>query len=330
MGDGQIEDAVGEDAKRKRGILRMRYPIELGIVTNFEDMEKIWHHTFYSQLRVAPEDHPILLTDAPLNPKANRERMATIMFKTFNAHSVNISTAEVLGLYAAGVTTGIVVNSGARVTHIVPVFQSYMIPQAVSRLDLGGTDLSEYLMKIVVSRGYSFTTRAEQEQLHKIRERLCYVARDFEAEMSTSASSSDLEMSYELEDGNVACFGNERFRTTEVLFQPCFTGSESPGLHELVVQSIMKCKPELRKDLFANIVLAGGNTLYEGLRERLEDEIRALAEDGMEVKVVAPVARKYSGWIGGSILASLPEFQKMWITKAEFDKAGPTIVHEKC
>ncbi|XP_015229704.1 PREDICTED: actin-like [Cyprinodon variegatus] len=330
VGGGQRENFVGNEALSHRGILSIKNPIERGIVTNWDDMEKIWRHTFNNELHVDPSKHPVLLTEAPLNPKPNREKMTQILFETFSSPAMYVAIQPVLSMYSSGRTTGIVMDSGEGVSHAVPIYEGYALPQSIIRLSLGGADLTDYLTKILNNRGYSLSAAGQRDIMNDIKKKLCYVALDFEQEMQMATSSSSLEKSYELPDGQVVSIGDERFRCPEALFKPNLIEMESAGVHKIIYNSVMKCDIDVRKDLYGSIVLSGGSTLFPGITDRLQKEISHLATPSMNIQIIAPPERQYSVWIGGSILASLSSLQQMWISKQDYHESGPAVVHRKC
>merc|ERR1719393_86844 len=231
--------------------------MEHEVITDFDAMEKIWHSIFHNELRVDPEECFVLLATPPLTSKQNMERMAQSMFETFKVRGLQTLPSPVCALYASGRTTGIVVSIGASVTHVVPVYEGYALPHAITRSTIGGRQLTEYLMKILTERGYSFTTTVEREIIRDLKEKLCYIALDFDAELKTAQESSDKEKTYEMPDGQMVKVCDERFRCPEVLFQPSLIGKEASGIHDTTYQSIMKCDVDIRKDLYGNVVLSG-------------------------------------------------------------------------
>lgn len=324
------EAYVGDEAQTKRGMLSLHHPIEHGYVNNWEDMERLWNQIFYNELRVAPEEHPVLLTDPPLNPKNNRERMATIMFEGFSVPALYISLQAVLSLYASGRMTGIVVDSGDGVTHNIPIYEGYAISSAIDRLDLAGREVTEYLMRLLRGRAYTFRSTSEREVVREIKESIAYVAQDYEEEMAKAETSMEIEKKYELPDGQVITLGNERFRCAEALMRPALIGKECPGIAESTFQSIGKTDRNTRRDLYANVVLSGGSTMFPGMPERMKKDIAGMAPESAKIRIIAQPERKYCVWIGGSILGSLSTFRNIWIRKEDYDECGPGIIHKKC
>merc|ERR1719446_602779 len=182
-GSEQKDYFMGEEAISKKGVLSLSYPLEHGIVKDWSDMEKVWHHTFFDALRVNPEDHAVVVSEAPLNPKKNRERMVEMLFEKFSVPATYIVIQAVMSLYSYGRTTGIVVDSGDGVTHVVPVYEGYSMPYAIQRLDLAGRDLSQYMERVLCDSGYNMTSSSEKDIVRQMKESHCYVADDYEAEL---------------------------------------------------------------------------------------------------------------------------------------------------
>ncbi|CAH1713686.1 hypothetical protein AGLY_000757 [Aphis glycines] len=317
---------IGPKAEEHRGLLYIKYPIEHGIVTDWNDMERIWQYIYGSdQLQTFSEEHPVLLTEAPLNPRRNREKAAEIFFETFNVPAFYVSIQAVLSLYATGRTTGVVLDSGDGITHTVPIYEGFAMKHGIIRLDLAGRDISRYLKLLLRKEGLNFSTSAEFEVVRAIKEKACYVAL---SPVKEESSDSNVYQ-YMLPDGNKVDIGPARFRAPEVLFHPDLIGEECEGLHEALVYSIQKSDLDVRKKLYQSIVLAGGSTLLSGFGDRLLSEIKKLAPKNMKLKILAPQERLYTTWIGGSILASLGTFRRMWVSKREFFEEGSRVIHRK-
>ncbi|KAI3389810.1 hypothetical protein SNEBB_007933 [Seison nebaliae] len=344
LGMGYRDYYVGDDAQTKRGVLSLVYPIEHGIVKNWEYMEAIWSHGFLNVLRVNPEEYPVLISEAPLNPPNNREKMVEIFFEHFNVPATYIAIQAVLSLYAAGRTSGIVLDSGDGVTHTVPIYEGYSLSTAIERHDVAGRDLTFFLQKLLSNKGGQFVSTSDREIVCNIKEELCYVAKNFDAEMNfykqlskTHKSSKvaqdqfdTIERTYELPDGETIEVGTERFTIPEALFQPYLIGQEAPGIHSMIFNSIKRIEMDLRRTMYENIVLSGGSTLFPNLPERLQSELSQLIPKTVQTRIVASPQRKFSVWIGGSILSSLNSFQQLWIKKSEYEEEGPSIVHKRC
>jgi actin beta/gamma 1 len=325
---------IGDEAQKMRGVLNLSYPIESGIVTNWDDMEKVWEYCFSNELRVDPSEHKVLLTEAPRNPKANREKMTQLMFETFQIQGLYVAIQAVLSLYSNGRTTGMVCDSGDGVTHTVPVFEGFSIPHAVKKNFIAGRAITDHMVNLLTADGISAQggESAWKQIVITLKEKLCFVSLDPEADKAKAAESTELTKNYELPDGQIVAVNTPRFMAPEALFDPGLIkeGDEALGMHDMSYASIQDCDVDIRMDLYGNIILSGGTTLYAGLPDRLEQEVDKKCPQQGSVKIIASADRYYCVWTGGSTLSSLSTFESQWITKEEYEENGAEIVHRKC
>eukprot|EP01083_Nonionella_stella_P220768 789504_1 len=371
IGMGQKTEWVGDEAMDRESYtftqLQPR-PITKGIIGDgtggsswgrpWDDMEKIWHHTFYNELRITPDEHPVLLTESALNPKVNREKTTQIMFETHNVAGFYLSPQTVLALYASGRTTGIVIDSGHNHTRAVPVLEGYFLPHAITELDIGGQQITEYLEKLLIENDAErlnklpSATKKKTSILRDIKEQLCLV--------SIGNNNALADATYELPDGqSIVLKKEERYQCTQPLFEPKLLDIEHEGITHLIRETVSIIANEddasAACDLTQHVVLSGGNTMLTGLKEKMLNELtgptnilvngylrthgKGVGDDvnklvkgyfNYKYNIIAPPERKYSTWIGGSILSSLSTFEEMWIKPSEYDETGPTIVHRKC
>lgn len=332
---------VGDDVTKARDMLETSYPITNGIVQKWDDMIHLYNYTFEERLKIEPRNHKIMLTEAAMNPKKNREKLVECMFETFGFNGVHCSIQAVLTLYAQGLLTGVVVDSGDGVTHIVPVYEGFALPQSIRRLDVAGRHLTEYLIKLLLLRGYTFNRTADFEVVREIKEKVCYVGYDLELEKKLALETTTVVQSYTLPDGRVIKVGAERFEAPEALFNPALLDIDGKGLADLVFEVINISDISVRAELYKHIVLSGGSTMYPGLPSRLEKEIKALYLKNvakgdkaqaakLKLRIEDPPRRKHMVFLGGSVLADImKDKEAFWMTKAEYEEKGLEVL-SKC
>ncbi|AAS53422.2 AFR051Wp [Eremothecium gossypii ATCC 10895] len=320
---------IGNQAQELRGLLKLRYPLQHGIVTNWADMEQVWGYVFNKSLQLQNvEDHPILVTEAPLNPHKNREKMCELLFESFNVPALYVSVQAVLSLYASGRTTGCVVDCGDGCCHAVPVFDGFSVPSSIRRIDIAGRDITEFLQLLLrKTTGVSLLSSSEREIVRTIKEKACFVTKDPKLEEQNFPMNPSFSK-FKLPDGKTIELGQERYRAPEILFQPELIGSEFESLPDMCYQSIGKVDLDLRSLLYSNILLSGGTSMLPGFGDRLLKELKSLSGSRTKIKIFAPPERKYSTWIGGSILSGLSTFKKLWVTKSEWEEF-PDCIHSR-
>lgn len=340
------EHFPGNRATELKGLLKLTYPMEHGVIRDWNDMELLWS-SVYHELKVSPEGHPILITEAPLNPAENRSRIMEAFFETFSVPACYVALQAVLALYTSGRTNGTVLDVGDGVSHVVPVMEGFALVHSMKRSDVAGRDVTEYLAQLLRRAGRNFHTSAEMEIVKAIKESTCYVAYASVKEeyskdgfillekSSTSragdpgAAGQTAGFTYTLPDGTSIPLGFERYRAPEILFNPAMIALEYPGVHHLVGTALARTDLDLRKELVSQIVLSGGSSMFSGFVDRLLTELRKVQPKDSLIRVYAPPERHLATFVGGSILASLATFKHLWVTRSQYEEEGPTAIFRR-
>jgi len=326
---------VGDEAAEAREFLEISYPLENGIVRNWAEMKILWDYTFNDCLKINPNEHRILLTEPPGNPDENRLKMYQNMFEVYGFAGAMVAIQAVLVLYAQGLLTGVVLDSGDGVSHVIPVFEGYGMPNNIQRLNVAGRHVTKHLVSLLQLRGYNLNRSADFDTARQIKENLCFVGYDLEIERRLALETTTLVRPFQLPDGRVIKVGRERFEAAEVLFDPSKAGVEGKGLAELLWTGINKADMDLRPQFYKHIVLSGGTTMFAGLPSRLERDMKELWVQRVakgdrsrlskfKLKIEDPPRRKNMVFLGGSVLADIMKEQSdFWLTKEDWKEKGP-------
>ena len=326
MGNGDKEKVVGREALEKKGLLNITKPTVRGFVRDWDALELVWQHCFQNELKVESADHPLLFGVYPDETKSFKERMALLFFEQFGVPGLYCAVHGLLALYGSGKTTGLVIDSGEDVTNIVPIQDGYMVTTAHGMIELGGSDINEYLQTLLKNKKIIL----DIEDARKVKEARVYCANEFGKEHDSYKAGMVKHSVYELPDRTIIELGEEQIQAAEILFRPAILGKFDPGVHEMISECLQKVDIELKRELFGNIILCGGTSLIQNYSNRLNRELVTISPNNIKVKIVAGSDRQFLAWNGGSLISSLATFQSMWITHAEYEENGPSIIHRKC
>lgn len=334
IGQGKEGVECFDKAYKQRGSIPISNVMDSGIVQDWNGMEALMLH-ISDMLNLTKEPKaPILISEGALVPKEQRERLVQILFDTVKVHALYFSPAPVLSLYSSGRTTGMAIEMGHGTCHTVPVYEGFGLFHSILQLDFGGVDLTNAVGELISRQNVNLPPHFQHDVAQFLKEKHCECQPSKSAfTMAVSESNRGDVVAHTLPDGSIIRFGPERYRPVEALFDPTLLGKESLGIHTLAADSIKKCDEDIAPLMYGNIVLAGGTSLFKGLQERLSREIQDMKAQE-KVRVSGATERRDATWVGGSILASLPTFQDMWVTRAEYDESPDEvkkcIAHKNC
>ena len=315
-------ECVGDAAVARRGILNLNHPVQEGRVTDWKDVERLLLFVFLYELRIRSEEQPLLMSEAMGWQLEDAEKMVELVFEKLRVPSYHTVKQPVLSLMASDCTTGLSFDSGLTTSRAVPVVDGNVINEAVKSIPVGGKQLDDYMISMLGEKGILLSTQREKALATEIKENLGRASLNFETEKFK-------EQSFELPDGSELIISNERFRCVEAIFQPQLVGLDCASIHEVIHASIQQCDMNIRMELYKNIALSGGNTMFESLDQRLFNELSTVAPSPAHIKIFAPPQRIHSTWLGGSILSSMSIFPSLCMTQEDYAEQGLAIIRNE-
>ena len=302
------------------------HPIQKTKIIEWDDYELFLDNLFKNELKIKIEEYGIFITEPPLTLKSSREQLTELLFEKFNAPYIFITNGAVLSSYGAFKYSGFVLDCGYDISTVVPVSNGYPYSSCIQTIDVGGKDVSEFLIKMLINKGYD--EKKIKKNIKYIKERYCFV----ENEKNNKKNNNEI-MKVNLPDGTEINLEKEKYLCTEVLFHPEMINKTVGGIQNTVCSSISAID-HYTKNKFEgnNLIIAGGSTLFDGFSERLGMEIGKYYggkyKDRMNVITIKE--RNNLQWIGASTYSLMQIFKGLCTTREEYDNYGPSAVHNKC
>ena len=338
------EIMIGDEVIPYRSLLELSYPIDEGIIRNSDDLYKLWEYAFTQKLKIEdPSESKVLVTEAPLNPIANKKIICEILFEQMGVKALNIEAQAKCSLFCEGIDSGIVLDSGDGVTHCIPISEGNIIKYNIERLDLAGRHITQYLIRLLQRKGYSFNSSADFEFVRYLKEKYCFVSNDIESDRKLERETSYYNSFHLLPDETRIHISDEKFEAPEILFSPHLLGMDVNGIPEMMFKSINNCPLDIRKSLYGNIILSGATTLFPGFASRIELEMKKLYKEislkntdnkkiKISINVIDSPRRKYSVFIGASIIGNYyntADSGDYWVTIDEWLECGENAVNKE-
>ncbi|KAM9250471.1 LOW QUALITY PROTEIN: actin-like protein 7A [Cariama cristata] len=321
-GSKQKETFVGRELQNSSVPLTLINPVRHGIVVYWNCVQDTLEYTFQMEVKIQPKNHTVLVSVPPLCTITDKEKYAEKMFEAFHMPAIHIAYQSNLSMYLYGKTSALIVESGHGTSHVVPIYESYVTRSITGRVDYAGLDIT-CLMKLLNESGNVFTEH-QLNVIQYLKEKCCYTSLDLAQDLSLPIQKQ--QMDYKLPDGHLLTVGKERFLCAEALFKPALRGSQQRGLSQLTLTCLKKCDADVQKKMVENILLCQGSTM---MANHFQMELARMFPNDKLITVASP-HRKFSVWIGGSILASLHSFQDLWVCRSEYKERGPSCIFKKC